>query len=287
VLPQAQHVELAKAGDEKTVSFEITPPKDAHAAEIVTAGFVADGKVWRFREDEVDHAHIPPQTVISAAEARVVPLSIKLPTGLVGYIKGSGDSIAEDLAHIGVKVAEIDADTLRTGDLSRFASIVVGIRAFNVRADVRAAHARLMAYVERGGVLVVQYNTNTRFSPLEGPVGPYPLEIGRDRITDETATMTPLVPEHPQLRTPNKIGPADFEGWVQERGIYSAVKWDEQHYQPLFQASDPNEAPIKGTTLVAKHGKGRYVYTGLVFFRQLPAGVPGAYRLFVNLLSPP
>src|SRR5262249_17972495 len=131
-------------------------------------------------------------------------------SGLVGYIRGSGDSVAEDLAHIGLHVADIDADGLRTGDLGRFAAIVVGIRALNVRADVRAAHDRLMAYVERGGVLVVQYNTSSRFAPLEGPVGPYPLEISRDRVTDETAKMGFVAPDHPQLRAPNRIGPEDF-----------------------------------------------------------------------------
>src|SRR5262249_18347570 len=116
-------------------------------------------------------------------------------------------------------------------------------------------------------------------------VGPYPLEISRDRVTDENAKMTFVVPDHPQLRAPNRIGPEDFEGWVQERGIYFAGKWDKR-YQPLFSASDPGEAPVLGSTLVARHGKGRFVYTGLVFFRELPAGVPGAYRLFVNLLAP-
>ena len=125
-----------------------------------------------------------------------------------------------------------------------------------------------------GGVLVVQYLTGTRFDPAGVPVGPFPLEIGRDRVTDETAAMIPAAPDLPQLSAPNKIGPADFEGWVQERGLYFASKWDAR-YQPLFKIADPDEAPVLGSTLVAHHGKGRFVYTGLVFFRELPAGVPG------------
>jgi hypothetical protein len=141
-----------------------------------------------------------------------------------------------------------------------------------------------MDYVKAGGTLVVQYNTNNRLATLATPIGPCPLELGRDRITDENAAMVAIDPAHPVLRAPNVIGPADFAGWVQERGIYFASKWD-RCYQPVFRIADPGEKPLEGSTLVARHGKGRYVYTGLAFFRQLPAGVPGAYRLFVNLLG--
>jgi len=213
-----------------------------------------------------------------------VPLALRLPRGTIGYIPGSGDSVAEDLAHVGLKVVELDEPTLRDGDLSRFAAIVVGIRAYNTRPAVRAANARLMEYVAAGGVVVAQYNTNSRPGPLEGTLGPYPLEIGRERVTDEKAKMEPVDPKNPLLKQPNAIGPADFEGWVQERGIYFGVKWDAK-YQPLFKVADPGEEPLLGSVLVARHGKGRFVYTGLVFFRELPAGVPGAYRLLANLLS--
>ncbi|MFN7133279.1 MAG: PIG-L family deacetylase, partial [Myxococcales bacterium] len=189
-----------------------------------------------------------------------------------------------DLAHVGVRVDALDDEALRSGDLDRYAAIVTGIRAWNTRAALKGAHARLMRYVEGGGTLLVQYVTHSHIAPLESPIGPYPLEIGRDRITDETAAMTPLDPKHPALRAPNPLGPADFEGWVQERGIYFASKWDER-YRPLFSMADPGEAPLLGSTLVAAHGRGRYVYTGLALFRQLPAGVPGAYRLLANLLT--
>jgi hypothetical protein len=141
-----------------------------------------------------------------------------------------------------------------------------------------------MKFVEDGGTVVVQYNTNNRLARMDASLGPFPLEIGRDRVTDENAVMTVLEPESAALNTPNKIVATDFDGWVQERGIYFATKWDPR-YEPLFSAADLDEKPALGSTLLAQHGKGHYVYTGLAFFRQLPAGVPGAYRLLINLIA--
>lgn len=224
------------------------------------------------------------QVVLQPATLRLVPLALQVPPGAVGYIAGSGDTVAEDLAHVGVAVEAIDDATLRDGALDRYAAIVVGIRAYNTRPAVRAAHERLMRYVADGGTLVVQYNTNSRLAPLTQPVGPYPLTIGRERITDETAAMTPVDAAHPLLHTPNAITAADFDGWVQERGLYYAEQWDDA-YRPLLRSADPDEAPLLGGLLVAEHGRGRYIYTGLAFFRQLPAGNPGAWRLFANLVS--
>ncbi len=281
--PAVVPVSLAHAGEETTLRFEVTPPKDGAAVSIHPAVEVA-GASWSYREDVIDYPHIPQQTVLQRVALRLVPLDVKLPKGRVGYIPGSGDTIAEDLTHIGVAVEVLDDDTIRSGDLSRFAAIVVGIRAYNTRPLLRSTHARLMQYVENGGVVVVQYNTSNRLDPLDTPIGPYPLEIGRDRVTDETAVMEPVDPQQPLLRQPNQITAADFDGWAQERGLYYAQKWDD-HYQPIFRAHDPGEDPLLGGLLVAHHGKGRYVYTGLAFFRQLPAGVPGAYRLFLNLLA--
>ncbi|WAM25256.1 hypothetical protein [Myxococcus sp. NMCA1] len=168
--------------------------------------------------------------------------------------------------------------------LERFDAILVGVRAFNANTHLTVHRERLLQYVEGGGRLVVQYNTNSRVGPLTSFVGPYPLEIGRDRVTDETAVMTPLRADEPLLRTPNALTAADFEGWVQERGLYFASSWDAR-YQPVFAMHDAGEAPLQGALLVARHGKGTFVYTGLAFFRQLPAGVPGAYRLLANILS--
>ncbi len=281
--PAVQPVKLARAGDEVTLRFDVVAEPQAPAAEVRPAIRVGE-RSWSFREDVIDYPHIPMQVVLQPASLRLVPIRVSLPKGLVGYVPGSGDTIAEDLQHIGVKVETLDEAALRGGDLGRYAAIVLGIRAYNTRPVLRAVHDRLMRYVEQGGKLVVQYNTTSRWSPLEGPIGPFPLQLGNGRITDETAALTPVDPKHPLLQSPNAITPADFEGWVQERGIYFASTWDER-YQPLFRIADPKEAPLEGSTLVAKHGKGRYVYTGLSFFRQLRAGVPGAYRLFVNFIG--
>jgi hypothetical protein len=160
--------------------------------------------------------------------------------------------------------------------------VVIGVRAFNVRTSLAAQLPGLFAYVEAGGTVVAQYNRPDNARTFK--VAPYDLHLSQDRVTDETAAMTFLAPEHPVLNTPNKITDADFAGWIQERGIYFPNQWDE-HFTPILACSDPGEAPLKGGLLVAQYGKGYFVYTGLVFFRELPAGVPGAYRLFANLVS--
>jgi LmbE family N-acetylglucosaminyl deacetylase len=277
--PKGQPVTLAKLGDETTVEFQVSPGPGAAAGEARPVVRVGD-QAWSLREDEIDHPHIPVQVVLRPATVALVPLSLKLPAGRIAYVRGSGDSIAADLAHVGATVDELDDDALRTGDLSRYTAVVLGIRAFNTRDAVRAAHGRLMAYVERGGTLIVQYNT----TDFEGSLGPFPLQLGRDRITDETAAATFLDPKQSVLHRPNEITAADFSGWVQERGIYFASRWDAR-YTPVLRFADPGEGPLDGSLLIAQHGKGRYIYTGLVFFRELPAGVPGAYRLFANLLA--
>jgi LmbE family N-acetylglucosaminyl deacetylase len=277
--PAAQDIALAKLGDETTVRFDVTPAATAAAGEARPVVRV-DGTAWSLREDTIDYGHIPMQVVLRPAAVQLVPLSIHLPAGRIGYVRGSGDSIAADLVHVGFAVDELDDEALRTGDLGRYPTIILGIRAYNARDAVRATHPRLMAYVEHGGTLIVQYNT----LDLDGPIGPPSIELGRQRITDETAAPTFLDPKDPLLTTPNKIGPADFDGWVQERGIYFASKWD-AHYHPILRFSDPGEGPLDGSLVIARHGKGRYIYTGLALFRQLPAGVPGAYRLFANLIG--
>ena len=254
------------------------------AAVEIHPGLTSAGRTWSWREDDIDYPHVPMQVVLQPAALRLVPLSLKLPKGPIGYVQGSGDTVASDLSHVGMTVETIDDAMLQGGDLDRFAAIVVGVRAYNTRATLRSAHPRLMRYVERGGTVVVQYATNNRLAALDTPIGPFELSIGRDRVTDERAVMTAVNPKHAVLHTPNEIGPADFDGWVQERGLYYADKWDPR-YEPVFRANDANEPPLDGGLLVAPFGKGRYVYTGLAFFRQLPAGVPGAYRLFANLLA--
>ena len=178
----------------------------------------------------------------------------------------------------------LDEGGLGVASLARFDAVVTGVRAFNGSERLRAAHTALMAYVEGGGTLVAQYNTNNRLAALSAPLGPWPFEIGRDRVTDEAAAATFPDPKHPALTTPNAISVRDFDGWIQERGLYFAEKWDPR-YQTVLTMHDPDEAALAGGVLWGRHGKGTFVYTGLAFFRQLPAGVPGAYRLFANLLA--
>ncbi|MCK6552546.1 PIG-L family deacetylase, partial [Myxococcota bacterium] len=282
--PDVQKVELAKAGDEAVVRFDVTPPKTGAVRSEVHPFVDVDGKNWSWREDVIDYAHLPYQQVLQPARLVLSPLAIALPKGVVGYVDGSGDTIADDLAHVGLRVERIDDETLTSGDLGRYSAILVGIRAYNTKASLKAGHARLVDYAAKGGTVVVQYVTSSRVGPLELAIGPHPLEVGRDRITDESAVVSAVKARHPLLTKPNVISDADWQGWVQERGLYFGSKWDPK-WEVVLRMADPNEKPLEGGLLVARHGRGRWIYTGLSFFRQLPAGVPGGYRLLVNLLA--
>jgi hypothetical protein len=191
--------------------------------------------------------------------------------------------VPDALRQVGYEVTLLRDEDLEAIDLSRFDAVITGVRAYNTRAALRREQRRLLEYVERGGTLVVEYNTPDR--TLEGvQLGPYPFKLTQDRVTDEEAAVTMLAPADALLNEPNKITAADFGGWVQERGLYFASEWDAR-YTPLFASHDSGEQELKGSTLVARYGRGTYVFTSLAFFRQLPAGVPGAYRLFVNMIS--
>lgn len=283
VSPGSLPIAMEGIGEERLVHFEVKAAPGAREVEVRPRIQVGE-RSHSYREDRIDHAHIPPQTLLRPSVVRLVPAELEVPVGLVGYVPGAGDTVAEDLAHLGVRVETLDAQALRSGDLDRYDAIVLGVRAHNTRDDLRGVQERLWDFVHRGGTVLVQYVVSNRWTPYEHSVGPYELHVGPDRVTDETARMSFVDPAHPALHRPHRITEADFEGWVQERGLYFASKWSEE-YQPLFSCSDPGEKPLLGSTLVARHGKGRFVYTGLSFFRQLPAGVPGAYRLFLNLIS--
>ena len=277
--------QLAKRGDERTVRFEVKPPAGATERATFQAVTVVGGKPTSWRVRTVHYDHIPPLAVRQPSEAVLVPFALEMKATRIGYIPGPGDRVAESLAAVGCEVTLLPDDKLEGEPLDRFDAILVGIRAFNQNPRLARHRDKLLQYVERGGRLLVQYQTNSRLAALSVPIGPYPLEIGRDRVTDETAAMTPLLASDPLLQAPNKLGPDDFAHWVQERGLYFAATWDER-YRPVFTMQDPQELPQKGALLVAPYGKGRFIYTGLAFFRELPAGVPGAYRLLANLLAP-
>jgi LmbE family N-acetylglucosaminyl deacetylase len=282
--PAEAPFQLGARGDERTVRFQVTPPKGATERGRLSVLVESGGRTESWRVRTVNHEHIPPQAVRQPSEAALVPFALTTKVRRIGYIPGPGDRVAESLAAVGYEVTLLPEERLATEKLEGFEAILVGVRAFNASPRLALHRERLLRYVERGGRLIVQYNTNSRVGPLAGLVSPYPFEIGRDRVTDEAAAMTPITAGEPLLSAPNRLGPADFEGWVQERGLYFASKWDER-YRPVFAMNDPGEEPLRGGLLVARHGKGTYVYTGIAFFRQLPAGVPGAYRLLANLLA--
>lgn len=204
----------------------------------------------------------------------------------IGYIPGAGDDVPACLQQIGYNVTILTDELLATGDLSKYPAIVTGIRAYNTNEKLQPLYTKLMEYVKNGGNLIVQYNTNSRVGPVVAKIGPYPFTVSRERVTNENAEVRFKNDSLGVLNFPNKITSKDFEGWVQERGIYFATELDKQ-YQTVFSMNDPNEKASDGSLIIAKYGKGNFVYTGLAFFRELPAGVPGAYRLFVNLLSLP
>jgi hypothetical protein len=200
----------------------------------------------------------------------------------LGYIAGPGDEVPEALRQVGYEVIPLTVAELRDQPLARFEALVFGVRAFNVEPRLGALHDKLMAYAEAGGTVIVQYNTTSWPTSTPPALGPFPFTIGHGRVTDEGAAVTAI--SHPILSSPNAIGPADWAAWVQERGLYFAETWDERYAVPLSM-HDPGEQPLRGSLLIAKVGKGAFIYTGLSFFRQLPAGVPGAFRLFANLVD--
>jgi LmbE family N-acetylglucosaminyl deacetylase len=281
VEPAAQPFRLDDAGDEQRIRFSVT---DANRTEAAALSAVVEwnGSEHSLTLSELDHPHIPVQAVWLPAEARVVRVDVAGTGGRIGYVMGSGDRIPEALADLGYEVVLLSDDDLATTDLSRFQAVVLGIRAFNTRPRLVTLQERLLDYVHSGGRVVMQYNTMNQ--DLQEKLGPYPFQLSRDRVTVEEAPVRILAPDHPLVTQPNRITDADFEGWVQERGLYFANQWDPR-YQTVLSSNDPGETPTDGGLLYAEYGDGVFIYTGYSWFRELPAGVPGAYRLFVNLLG--
>lgn len=287
--PKSVDFEIRAADEEKTLSFVVTPTA-ADSTGVLKAVAVVDGREIRQGTRIIDYPHIPPQTLAPEASARLVRFVAKNLAKRVGYVMGAGDEVPDAIRQLGAEVILLSEQDLTTGDLKPFDAIVTGVRAFNTRPDLRANAQRIFdEYVARGGTFIVQYNVQEGGffggdPTLLNKVGPYPLTVSRDRVTDELAAVNLPKPDHRLLQFPNQISAKDFEGWVQERGLYFANKWDEK-YEPLFVANDPGEKPMAGGNLYARYGQGHYVFTGYAWFRQLPAGVPGAYRIFANLLS--
>jgi hypothetical protein len=283
VEPAGRDFQMKEAGEEMTVSFSVTPPGAAASAPLRAVARLASGAQSGAGMDVIAYTHIPPQTVFPPAETKLVRADVRVLAKRIGYVMGAGDEIPQALRQLGCEVSLLGADELASGNLTQYDAIVTGVRAWNVRPDLAANRARLMEYVKGGGTLVVQYNTVDNNPALAG-VGPYPMRLSRDRVTVEDAPVTLPDPQSPLLQEPNRITGADFEGWIQERGLYFATEWD-PHYRTLMESHDPGEGPLAGGTLYTKYGQGAYVFTAWSWFRELPAGVPGAWRIFANLLS--
>jgi LmbE family N-acetylglucosaminyl deacetylase len=266
---------------EKTVSVKITPPHKNAECDL-TANLAVAGKTYDRSRLTIDYGHLPLLTLHPKAEARMIRVDIKQNGKNLGYIMGSGDDIPKYLEQVGYKVHILSDDELHHLDLSRFDAIITGVRAYNTRDILKHVQKRLLDYVKNGGRLIVQYNTHRRLKTEQ--IGPYPIKFQWLRVTEEDAAMTLLAPDHPLLNTPNKITAADFNGWIQERGLYFAGEWDPK-YTAVLACNDKGEKPLKGGLLTASYGKGAFVFTGYSFFRQLPAGVGGALKLFVNMIS--
>ncbi|WP_316823477.1 PIG-L family deacetylase [Pedobacter gandavensis] len=279
--PEQLDFKLAKKGDQEVLSFKLSPGADAKAGEMVLNVNIK-GKSFHQGLKVLNYDHIPLQTLFPLASAKIDKTDLKFAGRKIGYIAGAGDLIPESLKQIGLELTLLSEQQILSTDLSGFDAIVTGIRLYNINNQISAMQPKLMKYVENGGVLLVQYNVNT---PLKlTAIGPYPFRLSTDRVTEEDATVHLLAPDQPALNYPNKISQKDFEGWVQERGLYFAIDADPK-YTPILGMHDTGEGEKNGALLIADYGKGKFVYTSLSFFRQLPAGVTGAYRLFINLLS--
>jgi len=285
ISPASQPFKMANAGDKIKLVFNVTAPAQASSGSFLAVADIG-GQQFSNGRYEIRYDHIPVQLLQSAARLKVAAFDFAIRGKAVGYLPGAGDDTAEDLTQLGYSVTTLTGADLTPEKLRGLDAVVIGVRAFNERNDLAANLPGLFAYVENGGTVVAQYN---RPNGLKTPqLGPYQISIAgqapQQRVTDENSPVTFLAPDNAALTTPNRLAPDDFKGWVQERGAYFPSSWDE-HYAAVLAMNDPGEEPLKGSVLVARYGKGYFVYTGLAFFRQLPAGVPGAYRLFANLVS--
>ena len=281
--PRSTPFTLPGKGDKTSASFVVTAPASRSAGRVeLTAEAEVNGRTYARDVQTIAYPHIQTHRIYWPATADVQVLDLHVAPVRVGYVMGSGDQVPEALRRIGVDVTLVDDEMLATGDLSKFDTIMVGVRASEARPEFVANNGRLLRYVEQGGTLVVQYQ-QTDYVSRNLP--PYPVKSpGNSRVTDETARVSILAPNHPLFTFPNRIGPADFDGWIQERNLYAFGTFDAR-YTPLLESADPGEGPQRGAEVYAEVGKGRYVYTAYSWFRQLPAGVPGAYRQIANLAS--
>ncbi|WP_046755501.1 PIG-L family deacetylase [Kordia jejudonensis] len=283
VFPKKQKVTIAQKGDKATLMFTVIPPATQSEGILTPEVYIGDKKYTKALS-EIAYDHIPKQSVLLPSETKVVRLDIQKSGQYIGYIQGAGDAIPESLRQIGYDVMVIDPATIDANSLKDFDAIVIGIRAYNTVDELKFKQKYILDYVKNGGNVIVQYNTNRRIKVDRDQLAPYKLSLSRDRVTDETAAVEIIAKDHSIVNFPNKIEAKDFDNWVQERGLYFPNEWGSE-FTPILSMNDKNESAKTGSLLVAKYGKGNYIYTGLSFFRELPAGVPGAYKLFTNMIS--
>ncbi|MFA5833815.1 MAG: PIG-L family deacetylase [Bacteroidota bacterium] len=276
-----QKFSILKKDSETEVIFTIYPDSTTSSGELI-AEAVVNGEIYNSTVKHIVHDHISPQSILTHATSRSLKFDLKKNGTTVGYIMGAGDEVPNALRQMGYTVSLITDVELLNGNLTKYDAIVAGVRSYNTREQLRLSHSTLMKYVEQGGTYVVQYQVLERGQTEN--IGPFPFALSRNRVTDEYAAMNFIKPEHALLNSPNKISSSDFQHWVQERGLYFASTWDPK-FETVLSCADPNEQLLEGSLLYTRYGKGHYIFTGLSFFRQLPAGVEGAYRLFANLVS--
>lgn len=281
VTPQQIPWSFSNAGESVAVAFTISPPEHASSATLHPELVVGE-QTFHHTVIPIDYDHLPYMSIVKDATVHLKSLDIKLIPRPIAYIEGAGDDVDEALSQLGFNVEMINPASISPALLNKYQVIILGVRAFNTVQELSYKNKILFDWVKAGGTLIVQYNTNRGL--VTNDIAPFPLTLSRDRVTEESAPVTFIAPDHIAMNTPNKLTKDDFKNWVQERGLYFPSQWSEQ-FTPLFEMNDTGEAPSKGSLLIAPYGEGYYVYTGLSFFRHLPAGVPGSYRLLSNLIS--
>jgi hypothetical protein len=273
----------AKDGDDQTLSLRVTPGRLEEKSYTLTAVATYDGHEYKEGYHAVGYSGLRPYNLYRASTYRTSGVDVKVAPDLnVGYIVGAGDEVPQALENLGIKVHFLTSEDLASGNLSKFDAIILGVRAYAAREDLKTNNGRILDYVKNGGVVIVQYNT----PEYDHNYGPYPYQMGSnpEEVTDEASKVEILASDNPVFNWPNKITSKDFEHWVEERGSKFLVSWDSA-YTPLLETHDPGQDPQKGGLLYANYGKGVYIYNAYAFYRQLPEGVPGAYRLFANMVS--
>lgn len=281
VEPTSIEISFDEKGKEMPVTVKVTPPNGQSVGQLIAMADI-DGELSSYGFSTIEYDHIPTQMMFPKSITKLVKVDFEKKGENIAYIMGSGDEVPQCLQQVGYNVTMLEDDDITLENLSQYDAVIAGIRAYNRRQRLPFLQDEIFKYIEQGGTYIVQYNKNRGM--LTPNPAPYPLTLSRDRVTVEEAPIKMLVPEHPVFNYPNKITSADFDGWIQERGLYFPNEWDD-NFVPLTECNDPGEEPKQGALLVAQYGKGHYIYTGYSWFRELPAGVPGAYRIFANMLS--